>query len=109
MGMRATGSDDLHLDVEVGGDALLGGMEGLTLLLAQVMPQWLVASYAAVYVGVARSAVDAAVAHVTARGLGGLPAVRARIGRAAARGEAARRPRVGGARPLATPPRHPAA
>ena len=56
LGMRATGSDDLHLDVAVGADALLGGLEGLTLLLAQVMPQWLVASYAAVYVGVAQAA-----------------------------------------------------
>ena len=90
MGMRATGSHDLHLDVTVGADALLGGLEGLTLLLAQVMPQWLVASYAAVYVGVARSAVDAAVAHLTDRGLGHLPAVRARVGRAETRVEAAR-------------------
>ena len=90
MGMRATGSDDLHLDVEVGADALLGGIEGLTLLLAQVMPQWLVASYAAVYVGVARSAVDAAVDHLRSRGLQRLPAVRARVGRAEARVEAAR-------------------
>jgi alkylation response protein AidB-like acyl-CoA dehydrogenase len=90
MGMRATGSDDLHLDVTVGTDALLGGIEGLTLLLAQVMPQWLVASYAAVYVGVARSAVTAAVAHLRARKLTALPAVRARVGRAEARVEAAR-------------------
>ena len=90
MGMRATGSDDLHLDVEVGGDALLGGLEGLTLLLAQVMPQWLVASYAAVYVGVARSAVDAAVDHLQKRNLAHLPAVRARVGRAETRVEAAR-------------------
>ena len=90
MGMRATGSDDLHLDVTVGSDALLGGIEGLTLLLAQVMPQWLVASYAAVYVGVARSAVTAAVEHLRARGLTQLPAVRARVGRAEARVEAAR-------------------
>jgi alkylation response protein AidB-like acyl-CoA dehydrogenase len=90
LGMRATGSEDVHLDVVVGADALLGGIEGLTLLLAQVMPQWLVASYAAVYVGVARSAVDAAVAHLTARGLHRLPAVRARVGRAEARVEAAR-------------------
>ena len=90
MGMRATGSDDLHLDTVVPSTALLGGLEGLTLLLAQVMPQWLVASYAAVYVGVARSAVDAAVAHATARNLTGLPAVRARIGRGDARVEAAR-------------------
>jgi alkylation response protein AidB-like acyl-CoA dehydrogenase len=90
MGMRATGSDDLHLDVTVDADALLGGIEGLTLLLAQVMPQWLVASYAAVYVGVARSAVTAAVAHLQARKLTALPAVRARVGRAEARVEAAR-------------------
>jgi alkylation response protein AidB-like acyl-CoA dehydrogenase len=90
LGMRATGSHDLHLDVQVGGNALLGGLEGLTLLLAQVMPQWLVASYAAVYVGVARSAVDAAVAHLQARDLTHLPAVRARVGRAETRVEAAR-------------------
>jgi len=90
LGMRATGSEDVHLDVVVGADALLGGIEGLTLLLAQVMPQWLVASYAAVYVGVARSAVDAAAAHLTGRGLHRLPAVRARVGRAEARVEAAR-------------------
>ncbi|SFQ72830.1 Acyl-CoA dehydrogenase [Amycolatopsis arida] len=82
LGMRATGSQDVHFDVEVGPEALLGGMEGLTLLLAQVMPQWLVASYAAVYVGVARAAVDAAADHVRERGLRELPAVRARLGRA---------------------------
>ncbi|EHR61037.1 acyl-CoA dehydrogenase family protein [Saccharomonospora cyanea] len=82
LGMRATGSHDLHLDVTVPADALLGGVEGLTLLLAQVMPHWLVASYAAVYVGVAQSAVDAASAHLTERGLNDLPAARARIGRA---------------------------
>lgn len=85
LGMRGTGSHDLHLDVIAPADSLLGGVEGLTLLLAQVMPQWLVASYAAVYVGVAQSAVDHACAYVTERGLGRLPAVRARIGRADAR------------------------
>jgi alkylation response protein AidB-like acyl-CoA dehydrogenase len=90
LGMRATGSQDLHLDVTVPPDALLGGIEGLTLLLAQVMPQWLVASYAAVYVGVAQAAVDAAAAHVNRRSLAGLPAVRARIGRADAAVAAAR-------------------
>jgi alkylation response protein AidB-like acyl-CoA dehydrogenase len=81
LGMRATASNDLHLDTVVSDDCLVGGVEGLTLLLAQVMPQWLVASYAAVYVGVAQSAIDAAVAHVGERGLARLPAVRARIGR----------------------------
>lgn len=99
LGMRATGSHDLHLDATVPADTLLGGLEGLTVLLAQAMPQWLVASYAAVYVGVAQACVDACVADVTARGLAHLPAVRARVGRAdaavaAARlvvGEAARR------------------
>ena len=89
LGMRATGSHDLHLDVVVANDALVGGVEGVALLLAQVMPQWLVASYAAVYVGVAKAAVAAAVAHVAERSLGALPAVRARIGRADARVAAA--------------------
>jgi alkylation response protein AidB-like acyl-CoA dehydrogenase len=82
LGMRATGSHDLHVDVTVPAGALLGGMEGLALVVAQLAPHWMVASYAAVYVGVARAAVDAAVDHVTARKLGHLPAVRARIGRA---------------------------
>jgi alkylation response protein AidB-like acyl-CoA dehydrogenase len=80
--MRATSSHDLHLDVTVPADRLLGGVEGLALVVAELMPHWLVASYAAVYVGVARAAVDAAVEHVNVRGLQGLPAVRARIGRA---------------------------
>ena len=82
LGMRATASHDLLLDVTVGPEALLGGVEGTALLLAQVMPQWLVASYAAVYVGVARAAIAAAVAHTTERGTRRMPAVRARIGRA---------------------------
>lgn len=90
LGMRATGSNDVTLDTIVPADALLGGMEGLALLLAQVMPQWLVASYAAVYVGVAQSAIDAAAAHANERGLGRLPAVRARLGRADAAVAAAR-------------------
>ncbi len=99
LGMRATCSHDLHIDVEVPATTLLGGVEGLALWFAQLMPHWLVASYAAVYVGVAQAAVDAAVAHLTGRGLTSLPNVRSRIGRAdaavaAARlavGEAARR------------------
>ena len=90
LGMRATASHDLHLDVVVPDDALLGGVEGLALLVAQVMPQWLVASYSAVYVGVAQAALDAAAEYVTRRGLGRLPAVRARLGRADARTAAAR-------------------
>ncbi|HSN06288.1 MAG TPA: acyl-CoA dehydrogenase family protein [Candidatus Angelobacter sp.] len=90
LGMRATGSQDLHLDVVAPADSLLGGVEGLTLLLAQVMPQWLVASYAAVYVGVAQSAVDHGVTYARARGLDRLPSVRARFGRAEAAVAAAR-------------------
>ncbi|MFI7578490.1 acyl-CoA dehydrogenase family protein [Micromonospora sp. NPDC049497] len=82
LGMRATSSHDLHLDVAVPADRLLGGVEGLALVVAQLMPHWLVASYAAVYVGVARAAVDAAAEHLNARDLAGLPAVRARLGRA---------------------------
>ena len=90
LGMRATASHDVHLDALVPDSALLGGVEGLAVLLAQVMPQWLVASYAAVYVGVARAAVDTATADLRERGLAHLPAVRARVGRADARTEAAR-------------------
>lgn len=90
LGMRATASHDLHLDVVVPADALLGGIEGLSLLVAQVMPQWLVASYAAVYVGVAQAALDAAGAYAATRGFERLPAVRARLGRADAAVAAAR-------------------
>lgn len=90
LGMRATASHDLELDVVVGAEALLGQIEGMALLLAQVMPQWLVASYAAVYVGVAQAALDAAVEYVGQRSLGSLPLVRARLGRADAQVAAAR-------------------
>ncbi|HLL65889.1 MAG TPA: acyl-CoA dehydrogenase family protein [Micromonosporaceae bacterium] len=90
LGMRATASNDVHLDVTVEQESLLGGVEGLALLIAQLMPHWMVASYAAVYVGVAQAAIDAAVAHVQQRNLGGLPAVRARVGRADAAVAAAR-------------------
>jgi alkylation response protein AidB-like acyl-CoA dehydrogenase len=82
LGMRATGSHDLQIDVEVPAGALLGGLEGLALVVAQLAPHWMVASYAAVYVGVARAAIDSAIEHVNARKLGHLPAIRARIGRA---------------------------
>jgi alkylation response protein AidB-like acyl-CoA dehydrogenase len=90
LGMRATCSHDITLDVVVPADALLGQVEGMALLLAQVMPQWLVASYSAVYVGVATAALDAARAYVDERGLGRLPMVRARLGRADAQVAAAR-------------------
>jgi alkylation response protein AidB-like acyl-CoA dehydrogenase len=99
LGMRATSSHDVHLDVVVPPDCLLGGVEGLALLVAQIMPHWMVASYAAVYVGVAQACVDEAAEHCRGRGLSSLPSVRSRLGRAdaavaAARlvvGEAARR------------------
>lgn len=84
LGMRATGSHDVHFDVAVAPGALLGGVEGLTLMIAEAMPQWLVASYSAVYAGVARAAVDAAADHLRARGLGGLAPARARLGRSEA-------------------------
>nr|WP_296068497.1 acyl-CoA dehydrogenase family protein [uncultured Actinoplanes sp.] len=90
LGMRATGSHDLHVDATVPAGALLGGVEGLALVVAQLAPHWMVASYAAVYVGVAQAAVDAAVAHVNERKLSHLPAIRARIGRADAAVSAAR-------------------
>lgn len=89
LGMRATASNDLHLDVHVPYEALLGGVEGLALLLARISPQWLVASYAAVYAGVARAAIDEAARQLTERGLHGLPAVRSRLGRADAAATAA--------------------
>jgi alkylation response protein AidB-like acyl-CoA dehydrogenase len=89
LGMRGTGSHDLRLDVRVPADALIGGLEGLSLLIAQIMPQWLVASYAAVYAGVGRATFNAGIEHARGRtapglanGLVGLPAVRARFGRA---------------------------
>ncbi len=90
LGMRATASDDLHLDVVVPPESLLGGVEGLALLIAAVLPHWMVASYAAVYVGVAQSCVDEAVTHCRDRGLASLPSVRSRIGRADAAVAAAR-------------------
>jgi alkylation response protein AidB-like acyl-CoA dehydrogenase len=88
--MRASASNDIHLDVVVPHDLLLGGIEGLGVLIAQAMPQWLVASYAAVYVGVAQAAVDAAVEYAAQRGVARLPHVRARVGRADASVSAAR-------------------
>lgn len=90
LGMRATSSQDLHIDVTVPADTLLGGVPGLAVAVAQMMPHWLVASYAAVYAGVARAAVDAAAEHAAQRNLSGLPSVRARIGRADAAVAAAR-------------------
>lgn len=90
LGMRATRSDDLRLDVTVPAATLLGGVEGLALVVANLMPHWMVASYAAVYVGVAQAAIDAAAADLTQRGLDHLPAVRSRLGRADAAVAAAR-------------------
>ncbi|HEX2025830.1 MAG TPA: acyl-CoA dehydrogenase family protein [Actinomycetota bacterium] len=89
LGMRATASHAIRVDARVGGEALLGGIEGLVLPLAQAMPQWLVASYAAVYVGLARAAVTNATGYIGSRtvagergGLARVPHVRQRVGRA---------------------------
>jgi alkylation response protein AidB-like acyl-CoA dehydrogenase len=97
LGMRATASNGLELDAWIPEDALLGGVEGLVLPLAYGMPQWLVASYAAVYVGLAEAAVREAVSYLRERpvagrrgGLAGLAAVRQRVGRAEAEVHAAR-------------------
>jgi alkylation response protein AidB-like acyl-CoA dehydrogenase len=97
LGMRATASNGLQLDVRVSEDALLGGVEGLVLPLAHGMPQWLVASYAAVYVGLAEAAIREAVSYLRQRpvagdrgGLTRLAAVRQRVGRAEAEVQAAR-------------------
>jgi alkylation response protein AidB-like acyl-CoA dehydrogenase len=72
-------------------------VEGLVLPLAYGMPQWLVASYAAVYVGLAEAAVREAVSYLRERlvagergGLTRLAAVRQRVGRAEAQVLAAR-------------------
>jgi alkylation response protein AidB-like acyl-CoA dehydrogenase len=89
LGMRATASNDLVLDVHVDRDALLGGVEGMTPMLAELLPHWLVSSYAPVYVGVARAALREAGTQLASRGLGSLGAVRARLGRADAAIEAA--------------------
>jgi alkylation response protein AidB-like acyl-CoA dehydrogenase len=97
LGMRATASNGLELDAWVSEDALLGGVEGLVLPLAYGMPQWLVASYAAVYVGLAEAATREAVSYLRERpvagergGLARLAAVRQRVGRAEAQVQAAR-------------------
>ncbi|HVL33027.1 MAG TPA: acyl-CoA dehydrogenase family protein [Actinomycetota bacterium] len=97
IGMRATVSRGVELDVHVDEDAMLGGIEGLVLPLAASMPQWLVASYAAVYVGLAASALQVGAAYIAQRGPGnrtGGPsqaaATRARLGRADADVAAAR-------------------
>jgi alkylation response protein AidB-like acyl-CoA dehydrogenase len=97
LGMRATASIGLRLDTRVDAGALIGGIEGLALLLAYAMPQWLVASYAAVYVGVAQAALDEAIAYVQRRsvagrqgGLADVGFIRGRLGRADAQVEAAR-------------------
>jgi alkylation response protein AidB-like acyl-CoA dehydrogenase len=97
LGMRATASNALAIDARVPGEALLGGVEGLVLPLAHAMPQWLVASYAAVYVGVGQAAVAEAAAYLKDRtvagergGLTRLSSVRTRLGRAETDVEAAR-------------------
>lgn len=93
VGMRATASRRLRLDVTVGPEHLLGGVEGLGLPLAYTMPQWLVASYAAVYVGVAEAAVAGATEHLSRRAEHGgrvSSAMRMRLGRADADAAAAR-------------------
>ncbi len=97
LGMRATASNTLQLEAWVPTSLLLGGVEGLALPLAYGMPQWLVASYAAVYVGLAEAAIREAVSYLRGRtvagdhgGLARLPHVRQRVGRAEAQVEAAK-------------------
>ncbi len=120
LGMRATASNGFELDTWVSDDALVG-VEGVALLLADVMPEWLVGSYAAVYVGVAQAALAAAVEHVRATslreptrdgsprlvGLGTSPWVRQRVGRAEAQVEAARLTLEEAARHVDCNPGHP--
>ena len=94
LGMRATASKGVLLDLSVPRECLVGGVEGLALLMAYAMPQWLVASYAAVYLGLAQAAVAEAVAYLSnrhpARTAGAVSAAaRARVGRAEALTDAA--------------------
>lgn len=93
LGMRATASHAVRIDVVVPPECLLGA-EGLAVPLAYAMPQWLVASYAAVYVGLAEAAVREAADHLRARAGAHdrlVPAsARVRLGRADAAVEAAR-------------------
>lgn len=103
LGMRATASNGFPLDAVVDESALVG-VEGVALLVAEIMPHWLVGSYAAVYVGVAQAALDAAVrfvrrssvlppgatADTDATSIAASPWVRQRVGRADSRVEAAR-------------------
>lgn len=104
LGMRATASNGFSLDAHVPRESLVGGVEGLAVLLAYALPQWLVASYAAVYVGVAQAVVAEAADYLSRRvvrpagensspqpgGLGRVASVRARLGRADAGVHAAR-------------------
>jgi alkylation response protein AidB-like acyl-CoA dehydrogenase len=97
LGMRATASNGFRIDTHVPAEALIGRLEGLAVLLAYAMPQWLVASYASVYVGVAEAILAEAVAHIGSRsvaghsgGLARIGFIRARLGRAEAQVAAAR-------------------
>lgn len=92
VGMRATASRSIQIDAWVPRHQLLGGVEGLGLVLASTMPHWLVASYAAVYLGVAAAALDAGQRLLGARNKDGRvsSAMRARLGRADSRTAAAR-------------------
>lgn len=97
LGMRATASNGFTLDAYVDDDALIGGVEGLALPVAYLLPQWLVASYAAVYAGAAQAALAEATRYLSERvvagqqgALGDVGFVRARIGRADATAAAAR-------------------
>jgi alkylation response protein AidB-like acyl-CoA dehydrogenase len=89
LGMRATASRGAHIDTVVPAGALLGGVEGLAVLLAYERPEWLVGSYAAVYVGLAEAIVDQATAALADRAASRHGAVD-RLGRADAAVAAAR-------------------
>jgi SAM-dependent methyltransferase len=103
-GVLVVRGDAAQLPVADGAATVVVGVEGVALLLAEVMPMWLVASYAAVYVGVAQAALAAGVEHVAATSVreptcdgaprlvspGTSPWVRQRLGRADAQVEAAR-------------------
>lgn len=102
LGMRATESRGLSVDVHIQREALLGA-EGMAVPLAHAMPQWLTASYAAVYVGLAHAAVEEVSASLAKRDM--VPSSRRDVlGRAVASVETARMALIAMARAVDSAP-----
>lgn len=65
LGLRGNNSAPMRLDVEVDDDARLGDQKAGFGLMMQVVLPWFNLGNAAVSVGLARAAIDAAIAHIT--------------------------------------------